>query len=99
MSRNSSEIMNNLKTLLDEATWDTLLPSEKVRRRSFNTEEREALYILAGGRCQNPQCGRILDGDWEPDHIVPFSKGGNTEISNGQALCTACNRQKGAKDV
>ena len=23
----------------------------------------------------------------------------DTEISNGQALCTACNRQKGAKDV
>ena len=87
--------------LLNESSWnwDKLNTSEKVRRRSFNTEEREALYILAGGRCQNPQCGRLLDGDWEPDHIVPFSKGGNTEISNGQALCTACNRQKGAKDV
>ena len=78
--------------------WDKLNTSEKVRRRSFNTEEREALYILAGGRCQNPQCGRLLDGDWEPDHIVPFSKGGTSkDAKNIRLYCRRHNLEKSDK--
>lgn len=93
----SSEAVKTLQLLVIQDQFDRLLDSEISRRRSFNSEERLAIYIVAGGRCQNPKCGVVLDDGWEPDHIIPFSKGGITDVSNGQALCVSCNRKKGAK--
>ena len=78
-----------------EQVLSQLSPDEMDRRRTFNTEERTVLLILADGRCQI--CGDMLGDDWEPDHIVPFSKGGLTDVTNGQALCRSCNRKKGAR--
>ena|ERR1017187_1275474 len=34
-----------------------------------------------------------------PDHVVPVSKGGTSDISNIQHLCGPCNSSKGAKTV
>ena len=92
-----SNAVATLQLLVMQDQFDRLLDSEMSRRRSFNDEEREAIYIVAGGRCQNPKCGVVLDDGWEPDHIIPFSKGGITDVTNGQALCVSCNRKKGAK--
>jgi superfamily II DNA or RNA helicase len=39
-------------------------------------------------------CGKEMTGPIEADHIVPFSLGGETTISNGQATCASCNRKK-----
>lgn len=65
------------------------------RRRSFNITERNILWLAADGKCQ--MCGQPLGDDWEPDHVLPFSEGGETNIANGQALCKRCNRKKGNK--
>ncbi len=64
-------------------------------RRSFNKTERRALFLTAGGVCQD--CGGQLEDDWEPDHIQPFAHGGPTDVLNGQALCRNCNRSKGSQ--
>jgi superfamily II DNA or RNA helicase len=38
----------------------------------------------------------VLDpSNWHADHIVPHSKGGDTDVLNGQALCPTCNLKKG----
>ena len=74
-----------------------LSDSEIIRRRHFNNSEREALYIAAGGLCS--LCGCLLDGLWEPDHIIPFHEGGLTDVANGQATCRPCNRAKGGRYV
>ena len=64
-------------------------------RRLFNGRERIALYLVADGKCQ--ECKKELGAVWHADHIVPFSKGGETHVSNGQALCAGCNLTKGCK--
>lgn len=62
-------------------------------RRTFNRRERFALYLAADGKCEI--CGAPLDQSFHADHITPYSKGGETSISNGQALCPECNLKKG----
>ena len=62
-------------------------------RRRFTQKQRLALAIVAGFRCEI--CHAQLDF-FEADHVRPWSKGGATDVCNGQALCSACNRQKGA---
>jgi 5-methylcytosine-specific restriction endonuclease McrA len=66
----------------------------KTRRRRFTRKERLALAIAAGFRCE--KCGEYLH-QFDADHTHPWSKGGDTHVRNGQALCAACNRRKGAK--
>jgi superfamily II DNA or RNA helicase len=63
-------------------------------RRRFNRGERVALYLANDGRCGI--CGAELDSGWHADHVTPYSRGGRTDITNGQALCPTCNLMKGA---
>lgn len=65
----------------------------KANKRKFTKKQKQALYWLAKGRCEN--CGKQLPDDWHADHITPWSTGGTTDISNGQALCPECNLKKG----
>ena len=51
---------------------------------------------LNGIKC--PHENEVLEiGQMQADHIVPWSKGGKTELSNGQMLCAECNRAKSGK--
>ena len=62
--------------------------------RLFSDRQRKTLYVMSGGYCS--QCGAPLHKGWHADHIQPHSKGGDTELVNGQALCPVCNLKKGA---
>jgi superfamily II DNA or RNA helicase len=64
-------------------------------RRRFNAAERAALYLAADGRCT--ECGAELEPEWHADHVDPYSRGGPTDVVNGQALCPPCNLKKGAQ--
>ena len=65
----------------------------KDSQRSFDEAQRQVIYRRDNGICQ--ECGKHCDwNDWEADHIVPWSKGGKTEIENGQVLCPTCNSKK-----
>lgn len=63
-------------------------------RRRFSQTERAALWLAAGGRCED--CGDELQPGWHADHVYPFSEGGPTRPSNGAALCPSCNLKKGS---
>lgn len=64
-----------------------------------------ATFIRDNFTCQ--ECGlhpMREDKPWLPDisqlecdHIIPLARGGKTEMSNLQTLCTKCNRKKGTK--
>lgn len=66
-----------------------------MRQRRFNNRQRRILAWVAGGKCC--QCGNPLTDDFHADHVVPYTSGGATVTSNGQALCPSCNLKKGAK--
>jgi superfamily II DNA or RNA helicase len=73
-------------------------------RRRFSGRERNALYLAANGLCECPgceacgpgPCGRPLEPGWNADHAHPYSRHGETDMINGQAMCPPCNRKKGA---
>mgnify|MGYP003335471121 FL=1 len=55
-----------------------------------------------GGVC--PRTGKTIPEDeinnhdlWAADHVMPYSKGGETTIENGELVCKKYNLSKGAK--
>lgn len=68
---------------------------ERDSRRLFSARERVALYLAADGTCSS--CGTELPKDFHADHERPHSRGGLTDVLNGQALCPDCNCRKGAR--
>lgn len=53
------------------------------------------LAMKSGGSCSS--CKEPLRASFHADHRQPFSIGGPTILSNGQALCAPCNLTKGNK--
>lgn len=43
-------------------------------------------------------CGCQLEKSFEVDHIVPFSLGGETKLSNLQGVCKSCHSLKTKTD-
>lgn len=65
----------------------------KDSKRSFTPDQRAVIYRLSDKKCA--LCGKTLTEDeFEADHIKPWSRGGLTQIKNGQVLCSSCNRKK-----
>src|SRR5690554_3212721 len=72
----------------------TEMEGEVTERRRFSRKERNTLYRSSGGVCAS--CGEPLATGWHADHRIPYSTGGHTRLSNGQALCPTCNTKKGS---
>jgi superfamily II DNA or RNA helicase len=64
-----------------------------TERRRFSDGDRAALYLAADGHCE--ECRAELEPGWHADHVDPHSRGGATDVINGQALCPLCNLRKG----
>ena len=60
-------------------------------RRFATKQQRILAWILQDGRCNS--CGAKLMS-FDMDHVIPFSKGGETCQSNLQALCRVCHISK-----
>lgn len=62
--------------------------------RTFSKEMRLKKYRQQNGVC--PHCRKkFAFEEMEGDHIIPYSKGGQTVYNNLQMLCRRCNRVKG----
>lgn len=97
---------NNLDDIKERGRkWERDNPekvaAKKHRRRtrktqaggSYTGEEFKALCEQYDNRCLC--CGQ--EKPLEFDHVIPISKGGSSDISNGQPLCRSCNSSKGDK--
>ena len=68
---------------------------KKDETRFFTPAQREIIWGSSDEkRCC--VCGRKLEwSDFEVDHVVPWSKGGKTELSNAALICKRDNARKG----
>ena len=85
--RRIQTIYNLISDIIGEKSSDT-------ERRLFTDEEKKQLYENSDKKCAI--CGNLILSidDCEIDHIVPFAKGGKTELSNAQIVHRICNREK-----
>jgi hypothetical protein len=66
----------------------------KDPERNFTKSQREEIFRQGKGKCA--VCGtKLSKTNFHADHVRPHSKGGRTEVSNGRALCNACNTSLG----
>lgn len=63
---------------------------DKAKRPPIPREVADAVWRRDGGRCV--YCGATENLQY--DHIIPFSKGGATNLENLQLLCQKCNLDK-----
>jgi hypothetical protein len=94
-----SEIIHNLYADEDITAKKGIYPylfdnNEKhLSIRKFKEADRATVYHKQKGIC--PKCeGHFPLDKMEADHIVPWSKGGRTILSNLQMLCKKCNKDK-----
>lgn len=63
--------------------------------RAFTPKDIQKMYQSQNGIC--PICKEHFElAQMDADHIIPWSKGGKTNLANGQMLCRPCNMQKSA---
>lgn len=74
-----------------------LQTTAKEQRRKMTKELRKVVMERDNYTCQ--MCGKYMPDEvgLHIDHIIPVSKGGKTELSNLQVLCSKCNGNKSDK--
>ena len=79
---------------------------EKDEKRAFSELERILIYRKGKGLCQEclregkPELeAKVSWSNYQADHVIPHSKGGETILENGELLCAYHNQSKGAKIV
>ena len=77
---------------------------EKDEKRAFTELERIIIYRTGRGLCQaclreeKPEKeARVSWPEYQADHVLPHSKGGQTVLGNSELLCRYHNQSKGAK--
>jgi 5-methylcytosine-specific restriction endonuclease McrA len=66
------------------------------KRRMFKGVIRADIYTRDGGVCWYCNASVQLAGA-HIDHVIPWSRGGRTNLHNGVVSCAKCNTTKGAK--
>ena len=93
-SSDSEDSLLYRHNFLKESLLATVLNlPQKDPKRSFDEAQRQVIYRRDNGICK--MCGAHCEwNNWEADHIIPWSCGGQTAIENGQVLCPSCNSKK-----
>jgi 5-methylcytosine-specific restriction endonuclease McrA len=72
---------------------------KKDAHRFFSEEQRRILWNSAEERKCARCDGRLTWGDFDADHIRPYTQGGRTDLDNAALLCRSCNARKGARQA
>lgn len=99
---NPTALETEIKTLMEDdevsnkkGIYAYVLTNEErhLNLRTFSDKDKRILFEKQNGVC--PRCEKTFEiAKMEADHIIPWSKGGKTDLSNGQMLCKQCNNKK-----
>jgi len=102
LSSQSTDAEASIRYRLDEMSTRFFSDEHELVRvddtRTFTESQRLAIYRRDDGCCKiKTHCDGEKLGwqNWHADHVLPYSKGGKTSVSNGQVSCPACNYSKG----
>ena len=104
-SKNETEVRDRIirQAFFEHAANTSHEMLTKDERRAFSESDKIAIYRRDNGFCQDclneskPEREAVVSwSEFEADHVRPHSKGGTTEVWNGQVLCRIHNRRKGA---
>lgn len=71
-----------------------------MARVEFSRKVRAAVFLRAGGHCENATCrAKLKLGEGQYDHILPCILGGEATVENCQLICTVCHKAKTADDI
>lgn len=59
---------------------------------SYTWTQVMRLFLLGNRRCA--YCDEVVDGQPDPDHVIPLSRGGSNSIGNIVPACRSCNVDK-----
>ncbi len=103
--RNPNDIEDQIKSLMMDSEvkkkkgiYHYVLSGEKkqLNLRVFDANTKRKVFEKQDGVCTS--CKKTFSiGEMEADHIIPWSKGGETSEPNCQMLCVKCNREKSDK--
>lgn len=96
-TKDSTDAMDSLRYRHEFLKENLLLAitdlEPKDPKRLFDEAQRRVIFRRDKGICQH--CGAKCEWNaWQADHIIPWSRGGKTVVSNGQILCPTCNAAK-----
>lgn len=99
MQKRVKELLKDKEVGKNSGIYQYLLEGETraaekyLSLRQFDKEDMLTRYHEQGGKCAI--CDKPFDiKDMHGDHRTPWSKGGKTEYSNLDMLCTTCNLKK-----
>ena len=84
-----------LRPFIHYVAPDRLCDEDRTARIHIPDGIRMAVLLRDGGRCRKCRSATNL----EVDHLIPVSKGGDSDESNLHTLCRRCNRRKWKKLV
>lgn len=98
LQQRMKELMADDEVQKKSGIYEYLLTGEKkvLNLRTFSERDKITMYNRQQGLCAI--CGKPFSmKEMHADHIKPWSKGGLTDLSNGQMLCVNCNLAKSDK--
>lgn len=96
-SGEKSNFSTNKSHINHEETKSQKLPKKRRTRREISDRQRFRILVRDGFRCMTCGASPLTQPGVElhVDHIVPWSKGGETIDENLQTKCSKCNLGKG----
>jgi len=72
------------------STTEEMIKNRK--RQRLSVRERQHILSKTGSRCHI--CGGIIDGEWDADHVLSHSKGGEHSVDNYLPAHKTCNNYR-----